>query len=198
MKDGAVWRAFVDRARFQGWILVYEIDDHPALIGRVHQGAVDDQMHHIVSEGCHAVQTSTPALAEVFRALNPEVAVFPNAVIDLPPFLPRAMAGRVFYGALNREGFSAQVGAALGPAIEAAPDLEFVVVHDRAFFDALATDRKTFHPIQPYAKYLELMASCDIVLSPLEGAFGETFKSDIKFVEAARCGAAHDRLALRL
>ena len=33
------------------------------------------------------------------------------------------------------------------------------------------------------------MASCDVVLSPLEGTEGEVFKSDIKFLEAARCGA---------
>ena len=52
----------------------------------------------------HAVQTSTPALAEVLRPQNPELGVFPNAVFELPltdNFRdPEQMT--LFFGALNR------------------------------------------------------------------------------------------------
>jgi glycosyltransferase involved in cell wall biosynthesis len=120
---------------------------------------------------------------------NPEVAAFSNCVFDLPPFAPRPGVRRVFYGALNREAFSSQIAAALEPFLASDPDVHFEVVHDRAFFDALPTTRKTFRPRRPYADYLAVMASCDVVLSPLEGLGGEAYKSDIKFLEASRAGA---------
>ncbi len=184
------WLAYVSQARARGWLLVYELDDHPDLIGRVQGGSVSALIRAAITRGCHGVQTSTPQLAEVLRRLNPEVAVFENTVLDLPDLQPREGATRVFYGALNREGFSAQVAAALAAAIARHPELEFSVVHDRAFFDALPTPRKTFSPALVYADYLQTMGSCDVVLSPLEGTAGELYKSDIKFLEAARCGAA--------
>jgi SAM-dependent methyltransferase len=190
MSNEDQWRDYVSKARAGGWLLVYELDDHPDLIGRVQGGTVSALIRRAITRGCHAVQTSTPELGEMLGRLNPEIAVFPNAVLDLPQFQPRAGAARVFYGALNREGFSAQVAAALAPAIAEQPDLDFAVVHDRAFFDALPTARKTFSTALPYADYLQTMASCDVVLSPLEGTEGEMFKSDIKFLEASRCGAA--------
>lgn len=190
MNTEADWRPYAAQAHARGWTLVYEIDDHPDLIGRVHLGGTMSAQLRAAVSLCHAVQTSTPVLAEALRELNPEVAVFENTVLDLPPFDPRPAVRRVFYGALNREGFSKQVAAALKPAIDDNPDLQFTIVHDRAFFDALPTEEKTFHSALPYEGYLKAMASCDIVLSPLEGTEGELFKSDIKFLEASRCGAA--------
>ena len=181
---------FVSAARAKRWTLVYEIDDHPDLIAKVQRsGDMGDGLRNLITYGCHAVQTSTPKLAEVLRALNPEVEVFENAVIDLPPFRPRKTT-RVFYGALNREGFSAKVAAALAPAIAENPALEFIVLHDQAFFRALPTERKMLLKASPYTDYLTAMERADVVLSPLEGLETETYKSDIKFVEAGRAGAA--------
>jgi SAM-dependent methyltransferase len=191
MRDENHWRSYVAQARARGWTLVYEIDDHPDLLGRVHQsGAMRAQIRAAITRGCHAVQTSTVKLANALRELNPELAVFENAVMDLPPFQPRHQVRKVFYGALNREGFSAQVASALAPALHAHPELEFSVVHDRAFFDALPTQNKTFQSALSYVDYLKSMADCDIVLSPLEGSDAELYKSDVKFLEATRCGAA--------
>ena len=170
-----------------GWVVVMDVDDHPDFIalqqGRP-QAATDwSKFAHV-----HAVQTSTPALAEAFRARNPEVKVFPNAVFDLPPFPERSGSPSVFYGAANRGPFPAQVAASLKNVLRDNPRASFVVVHDRAVFDALPTKRKAFHPTLTYEAYLEAMAACDICLSPLEGAAGEAFKSDAKFLEAARGG----------
>lgn len=114
--------------------------------------------------------------------------VFPNAVFDLPPFPERSGSPSVFYGAANRGPFPAQVAASLKNVIGDNPRTSFVVVHDRAVFEALPTKRKTFHPTLPYEAYLEAMAACDICLSPLQGAAGEAFKSDAKFLDAARGG----------
>lgn len=172
-----------DRAR-EGWLLVAESDDHPALLAAVH-GRDPEKESWLMMTGVHAVQTSTPALAEVYRARNPEVAIFPNAVFSLPHFVERSGPLRVFLGALNRERMTAQVARSLDGFCKTHPDIEFVVVHDRAFFGALATERKTFHPAASYDAYLDLMGGCHVALMPLEGTFGETFKSDVKFLEAS-------------
>lgn len=182
--DRAKYMASIARLVAKDWLMVADLDDHPALLAAV-QGTKESEKW-LPLTAAHAVQTSTPALAEAIRAHNPEVALFPNAVFDLPPFAAReGEAPRVFYGALNREGYSAQVAEALRPCLEARPETEFLVVSDRAFFDALPTERKTFRPSLPYDQYLDVMGGCHILLSPLEGTFGESFKSDIKFLEAS-------------
>lgn len=172
-----------DRAR-EGWLLVAESDDHPALLAAVH-GRDPQKESWLTVTGVHAVQTSTPALADVYREHNPEIATFPNAVFNLPPFVERVGPLRIFLGALNRERITRPVAQALAGFCKAHPEAEFVVVHDRTFFDALPTARKAFHPATGYDTYLDLMAGCHIALMPLEGTFGETFKSDVKFLEAA-------------
>ncbi len=187
--DHAGYAQSIRRFVSKGWIVIADLDDHPALLSTV--SGEDIEAKWLPLTMAHGVQTSTPALAEAFRAYNPEVAVFPNAVGELPGF--EASAGeplRVFYGALNREGFSRRVAGALRPCIEAHPEVEFLVVNDRAFFDALPTDRKVFRPALPYNDYLDAMATCHILLTPLEGTFGELFKSDIKYLEASARGLA--------
>jgi hypothetical protein len=186
----AVLSRIVSEARAAGWLLVYEIDDHPDLIAQVNEKPGMAELIRGVLRGCHAVQTSTQELANVLRALNPEVHTFSNAAFDLPPFRLRPQVRKVFYGALNRGEYSVAVARNLGAAVNARPDLEFRIVHDRAFFDALPTDRKTYERTLDYPAYLEAMQSSDVVLCPLEGAPSELFKSDLKFVEAARAGAA--------
>ena len=187
LRDEDAVRRYMREATRAGWVIVFEIDDHPDLIGQVQKSAVGRQLTWTM-RGCHAVQTSTPALARELAREEVEVAVFPNAMLQLRPPAVRDRV-RVFYGALNREDVSAQVAASLGEVAARHPDVEFVVVRDRAFFDALPAANKTFHQALGYQAYIDQMARCDVVLSPLEGAFHETFKSDIKFVEAASVGA---------
>ncbi|MBU3077077.1 methyltransferase domain-containing protein [Sphingomonas quercus] len=189
-RDPVAWTGTIAHAVRHGWIVVAELDDHPDLMARVHHQP-DSPLKWLATAAAHAVQTSTLPLAHAIRAHNHEVAVFPNTAFALPPFPERgAGPARVFYGALNREGFSGPVAASLAAAIAAHPDTEFTVVHDRRFFEMLPTERKRFLPAQPYDAYLEAMAACDIVLMPLEGLEAETFKSDIKYVEAASQGVA--------
>jgi hypothetical protein len=180
----------VAHARTRGWILVYEVDDHPELIAQALRRPEIAELLIDTIGACHAVQTSTEALAATLKGLSGEVHVLRNSVYDLPPLLPRPKVRRVFYGALNRGQFSADVARALTPTVQARPDIAFHVVHDRAFFDALAAPRKRFEPALDYPEYLHAMEGSDVVLCPLQGAPLELFKSDIKFLEAARSGAA--------
>lgn len=192
LPDEPAWRSAWADLEAKGWVVVTELDDHPDLVGEVLGPSVGEGLHRALRM-VHAVQTSTEPLAEALRAFNPEVAVFRNAAFSTVE-AARAPDShgrmRVFYGALNRERFSAQVGAALAPYAAAHPEIEFVVVRDRAFFDALGDATKTFHTAKPYADYLELMRGCDVALMPLEGAPGERFKSDLKFIEASSLGLA--------
>jgi glycosyltransferase involved in cell wall biosynthesis len=150
----------------------------------------DDQF---AFRGVHAVQTSTPALAAILRTLNPEVAVFPNAVRALPDvrnFLdPNVLT--LFFGALNREADWAPLMPALNAVADKAGDrLRFSVVHDRAFFDALRTPHKMFTPTCDYDAYMALLGKCEISFMPLGDTPFNRAKSDLKFIEAGACRVA--------
>jgi SAM-dependent methyltransferase len=170
-----------------GWVIVTEFDDHPD-----HFGMLDDK-DQLAFRGVHAVQTSTPALAAVLRAFNPEVMVFPNAIRVLPEvrnFLdPQALT--LFFGALNRERDWAPLMPVLNAvAAKAGERLRFCVVHDQGFFDALHTPHKRFTPTCDYDTYLSLLAQCEISLMPLGDTPFNRAKSDLKFIEAGSCRVA--------
>jgi SAM-dependent methyltransferase len=170
-----------------GWLIVTEFDDHPDHFGMLH---AEDQF---AFRGVHAVQTSTPALAAILRTLNPEVAVFPNAVRALPDvrnFLdPNVLT--VFFGALNREPDWAPLMPALNAVAEKVGErLRFCVVHDRAFFDALKTPHKMFTPTCDYDTYMALLGRCEISFMPLGDTPFNCAKSDLKFIEAGACRVA--------
>ena len=82
-----VVRRYVGEAAAAGWVTVFEMDDHPELIGRVQRSNVGVQLEGTL-RGFHAVQTSTDALGRIFGALGTEVAVFPNAMLELPAAQP--------------------------------------------------------------------------------------------------------------
>lgn len=183
-----LWRPFMRAVMQHRAIVVLEYDDHPEVIAQALSRTVSEDDWSIFSFA-HAVQTSTPELAAVFGRYNPEVAVFGNAAFDLPPVPTRPFAPKIFYGALARGDFPIQVARSLAPTLRAYPDASFEVVGDRGVFDALPTDNKRFHPLMPYETYLDLMGSCSILLTPLEGEHHET-KSDTKFLDAASRGLA--------
>jgi glycosyltransferase involved in cell wall biosynthesis len=169
-----------------GWLTVTEFDDHPdhfpALRGDGQYGFT----------GVHAVQTTTEPLAAILRARNPEVAVFPNAVRELPE--PRNFTDpdslTLFFGALNREGDWRDLLETVNHvAALAGEKLRFEVVHDRAFFDGLRTARKNFTPTCDHATYLALLGGADICFMPLADTPFNRAKSDLKFIEAASARA---------
>ncbi|HVI34555.1 alpha/beta fold hydrolase [Phenylobacterium sp.] len=181
------WRRALAESLRGGWVVVMEFDDHPALVAEVKAEAVTEESWARFGY-VHAVQTSTPRLAEAFGACNPEVRVFPNCAFELEPFPRTPAPRRVFYGAALRGPFAAEVAAALGPVADAHPEVEWLVVGDRAVFDALPAARKELVPYVPYEEYLRLMGTCAVSLSPIEGRRHQDTKSDVKFVEAAARG----------
>lgn len=181
-----LWAKFMEGVMRHRAIIVLEYDDHPEVIAKALSKTVSADDWSIFTYA-HAVQTSTPELAAVFGRYNPEVQVFANAAFDLPPFPQRPFAPKIFYGALARGDFPAEMARSLAPTLAAHPAASFEVVGDRGVFDALPTNNKRFHPLMPYEAYLDLMGTCSVLLTPLEGDHYET-KSDTKFLDAASRG----------
>lgn len=185
--DGAGFVDAIEKRIAAGWVVVSEIDDDPRHWPQFGKAG------YRAFRGVHAVSVSTEPLAKMIRRLNPHVRIFPNAV----PYLPVVGLGppkngrrvRVFFGAINREKDWAGIVRGLEKvALELADNIEFVVVHDRTFFDALPDVAKSFTETLPYDDYLALMATCDIALLPLNDTPFNRLKSDIKFIECCAAG----------
>jgi SAM-dependent methyltransferase len=179
----------------KGYVVVSEFDDHPNFMeGR---GVKLDEV--LTFRAVHAVQTSTPALAETLRAQNPEVGMFPNGIFELPPVRNFADPERLtlFFGAINRSGDWAPLMPALNEVARAVGDrLKFHVVHDEAFFNALQSPHKVFEPMGDYAAYMRTLSAADIAFMPLLDNEFNRSKSDLKFIEAgaARVAALASRV----
>lgn len=185
--SGLSGRALLRRLMQAGWLVVTEFDDHPDFFAVMQDDA------NLTFRGVHALQTSTPALAEVLRRHNPEVAVFPNAVVAMPDVHnfadPRTLT--LFFGALNREGDWHDLLPAINTvATKADERLRFSIVHDQSFFEALDTPHKTFTPMCDYDTYMNLLGQADISFMPLADNGFNRAKSDLKFIEAAACRVA--------
>jgi len=171
----------------QGWVVVTEFDDNPDFLPGMR---TEEQLSF---RGVHALQTSTPALAEILRSRNPEIAIFPNSIVSLPPIRnfqdPRSMT--LFFGALNREQDWRDVMPVLNSiAARMGEQLKFQVVHDQSFFDALGSPHKAFTPTCDYETYMRLLGGCEISLMPLADNGFNRAKSDLKFIEAGACRVA--------
>lgn len=173
----------------EGYLLVSEFDDHPNHWPNMVQN------RYLTFRGVHAVQTSTPFLADELRGHNPETAVFPNQIAILPPPRQPRADGQVglFFGAFNRGKDWQPLIGPLNRILSANRQrIGVQVIHDRAFFDALETDNKAFLPTCDYETYIKALRRCDIGLLPLNDTLFNRSKSDLKFIECA----AHGLVAL--
>jgi SAM-dependent methyltransferase len=171
------------------YVIISEFDDHPSFMAE--RGVPIDEL--LTFRAVHAVQTSTPALADALRRENPEVAVFPNGIFELPT--PQNFANpdqlTLFFGAINREqDWAPLMGAINDVARAVGPRLKFSVVHDEGFFNALETPHKVFTPLTDYPTYLRLLAASDIAFMPLADNEFNRAKSDLKFIEAGAARVA--------
>jgi SAM-dependent methyltransferase len=164
-----------------GYLVVTEFDDHPDHFDMMRAGGA------LTFTGVHALQTSTIAMADILRRYNPEIAVFPNALVSLPEVCnftdPRSVT--MFFGALNRKRDWQPLMPAINAVAGKAGDrLKFQIVHDQAFFDALETPHKTFTPTCDYETYMRILAGSEISFMPLSDTPFNRAKSDLKFIEA--------------
>jgi 2-polyprenyl-3-methyl-5-hydroxy-6-metoxy-1,4-benzoquinol methylase len=209
----AKFQAQMEALIAKGWLLVLDMDDDP----NHWSDYVDSDFYAF--KAVHAVTVSTEHLADVVRPFNANVQVFANAIFELPwvkdvrhktdqgadlnAHLDVASEAqrvepsdsqklRVFFGALNRQPDWQAVMAGIVEAALALKDrVEFVVVHDQAFYDALPADvSKTFSPTLGIEQYTQTLASCDIALLPLNDTPFNRCKSDLKLIECAAAQVA--------
>lgn len=168
----------------QGYVVVSEFDDHPSFMAE--RGVNLEEL--LTFRGVHAIQTSTGPLAETLARENPELAVFPNMVFELPPVQnfqdPSHLT--LFFGALNRQNDWAPFMPALNEVARAVGDrLRFRVLFDEAFYNALETPHKSFEPtLLNYEGYKQELAASEISFMPLGETDFNLAKSDLKFIEA--------------
>ena len=187
---GNQWIEAVKKLHAAGWLVVSEWDDHPdKLPGEVRQRFGEHGW--LAFKGAHAVQTSTQFLADALSKYNPNMAVFHNAVSEVAfKKLPRENPRKFFFGALNRGNDWRPIIEQINQVAERKPELEWEVVWDKEFFDALKFKNKKFHTVLPYEDYLEVMGSCDVAILPLLENFENNCKSDVKYLEATSRGVA--------
>ena len=170
-----------------GCLLIIDYDDDPR----------NDPRHaendYLTFRMAHAVQVSTPALAEQIKLYNPEVQVFPNNILSLQPNRDRDLSKglRIFFGALNREqDWWPYMPALNNFLVNDSGFWSFSVVHDYEFYKQLRIPehRKSFTKLCSYNTYLKEMSACDIAFMPLQNTEFNKRKSDLKAVEAASLG----------
>jgi len=166
-----------------GYVTVLEIDDDltQTPFELVHQ--------QIIFRAVHAIQTSTPELAERLRRFNPDVMVFPNQLAEIDPLPPhRPGLCRLLFAATWRERDWQPIMAPLNRLLASRPDVSIQVMMDKNFFDALSTPNKHFYPYLEYADYVSVVANADVNLAPLLDTPFNRAKSDVKYLESASRG----------
>lgn len=195
----AVGLDFFNILRKKGILFISEMDDNPILWEDDYKKTA-----WINFRAVHAIQTSTPYLADLLKEFNPHVKVFANHLRRLPP--PRnfdeEFKGKrqttIFFGALNRDGDFMELVPILNRfAKQYGNKLAFKILARENLFNALETENKTYvgdlkqwdGQFISYEDYEAAIRSCDIALLPLRDNEFNRAKSDLKFIESAANGA---------
>jgi len=195
----AVGLDFFNILRKKGILFISEMDDNPILWEDDYKKTA-----WINFRSVHAIQTSTPYLANLLSEFNPHVKIFANQLRRLPP--PRnfdeEFKGKrqttIFFGALNRDGDFMELVPILNRfAKQYGNKLAFKILARENLFNALETENKTYvgdlkqwdGQFIPYEDYEAAIRSSDIALLPLRDNEFNRAKSDLKFIESAANGA---------
>ena len=195
----AVGLDFFNVLREKEILFISEMDDHPILWEDDYKKTA-----WINFRAVHAIQTSTPYLADYLRQFNPHVTVFANHLRRLPP--PRDFDSEfkqkkpvtIFFGALNRDGDFIELLPLLNKiAKQYGKKVAFRILSRRNLFDALQAENKIFvgdmnryeGQFVSYEEYEAAIRESDIALLPLRDNEFNRSKSDLKFIECAGNGA---------
>ena len=141
----AVGLDFFNILRKKGILFLSEMDDNPILWEDDYKKTA-----WINFRAVHAIQTSTPYLANLLSEFNPHVKIFANQLRRLPP--PRnfdeEFKGKrqttIFFGALNRDGDFMELVPILNRfAKQYGNKLAFKILARENLFNALETENKT-------------------------------------------------------
>ncbi len=194
----AVGLDFFNVLREKEILFISEMDDHPVLWESEYEKTA-----WINFRAVHAIQTSTPYLADFLSQFNPHVTVFANQLRRLPP--PRDFDAEfkkkktttIFFGALNRDGDFIEILPMLNKlAKQYGNKLAFKILSRKNLFDALESDNKTFigdmrkyeGQFVSYDEYEAAIRDSDIAILPLRDNEFNRSKSDLKFIECAGNG----------
>lgn len=195
----AVGLDFFNVLREKEILFLSEMDDHPVLWEDDYK-----KTEWINFRAVHAIQTSTPYLADFLSQFNPNVTVFANQLRRLPPQrnfdeeFKQKKPVTIFFGALNRDGDFMELVPVLNRfAKQYGKKLAFKILSRPNLFDALESDNKTFigdpkrydGQFVSYDTYESAIRSSDIALLPLRDNEFNRSKSDLKFIECAGSGA---------
>lgn len=195
----AVGLDFFNVLREKEILFISEMDDHPVLWEDDYKKTA-----WINFRAVHAIQTSTPYLADYLSQFNPHVTVFANQLRRLPP--PRDFDSEfkkkktttIFFGALNRDGDFIEILPMLNKlAKQYGNKLAFKILSRKNLFDALESENKTFvgdmrhydGQFVSYDEYEAAIRDSDIAILPLRDNEFNRSKSDLKFIECAGNGA---------
>ena len=195
----AVGLDFFNVLREKEILFISEMDDHPVLWEDDYKKTA-----WINFRAVHAIQTSTPYLADFLSQFNPHVTVFANQLRRLPPprdfdsEFKKKKATTIFFGALNRDGDFIEILPMLNKlAKQYGNKLAFKILSRKNLFDALESDNKTFvgdmrhydGQFVSYDEYEAAIRDSDIAILPLRDNDFNRAKSDLKFIECAGNGA---------
>ena len=182
------WRACLQGMRRLGCLLLVEWDDHPELFPQ----EVRERMaicRHAHLQLAHALQCSSPRLAQALRGFHHLPLVVENGVEPLPPLnLLKHDPGqrlRVFLGNLNRVEEHRQLLPDLRRWLEEDQHMQLVTAGPSGLNGALPMERLDCHPMLSYRSYRQLLASCQVALLPLHCGAPQACKTPIKWMEAA-------------
>jgi tetratricopeptide (TPR) repeat protein len=195
--------AIVEARRRAGRLTVYEINDHFLAVkagnptGYMGKSPLLRSLSSLLAARSHAIQFSVPELAREFAHLGATSAVFVNHLWDVPETTPakvRSTSDRIWLGWGGSQGHADDikwVAPALRAALQRHPRLGVSVMGAAALLPALAdlpTDRLRTRPTGSLERYYDFVGELDIGFCPLLPTDFNRCRSDVKFLELARCG----------
>jgi len=173
--------------RERGCLLLTEWDDHPSIFPtKVQEKLLQQSMAPLVA--CHAIHSSSSALAKLLRQYNPVVLVLENTTSSVPSLnlhKHESKKLRIFLGNQNRTAEYISISKQLLEWLESDPDIELVLIGDSELNKLLQGQAIEYHPLLQYFDYRKTLSSCQIALLPLNYGTANRCKTVIKWIEAA-------------
>ena len=157
--------------RERGCLLLTEWDDHPNLFPKKIQKQLRScEMAPLVA--CHAIHSSSAALATTLKFWNPLVICLENSVEEIPALqLQKHMSEKIkiFIGNQNRLKEHAELIGPLQNWLRDEPKMKVVIIGDENLAKKIDMQNQIeYHPLLPYTEYRKVLRKCNIALLPLK------------------------------